>query len=59
MSSKVKIPVYSKDKGFEQYKQELQAWKEVTDVDAKKQAIAVALTIPDKDDSRIRERVFR
>ena len=58
MAEKVKPPLYSKGKGYERYKQELMAWKEISTVEKKKQGILVALSLPEEDDSGIRERVF-
>ena len=45
-------------KNYERYKQELLAWKEITDLDGRKQAIAVALSLPEEDDTQIRDKVF-
>lgn len=59
MAMKINPPTYAKSsKDYERYKQELLAWNEITDVDPKKRGIAIALTLPDGDSSRIREKVF-
>ena len=51
-------PVFNKTKSYESYKQELLAWKEVTDLSSRKQAIAVALSLPEEDETQIRDKVF-
>ena len=58
MTITIKPPVYNNKKNYERYKQELLAWKEITDLDARKQAITVALSLPDEDDTQIRDKVF-
>ena len=56
MAMKIQPPDFRK-KSYDRYKQELSAWKEVTEMDKKKQGIAVALTLPD-DETGIREKIF-
>lgn len=56
MSMKINPPTFSKVKSYERYKQELLAWKTITDVDKKKRGIAIALSFP--EDTSIREKVF-
>ena len=46
MATKIKPPIYTKEKGYERYKQELLAWKEITDAKPEKQGIFVALSLP-------------
>ena len=46
-----------KDKCFERWKTEVLMWSEVTDVQKDKMGIAVALSLPENDESRIREQV--
>ena len=58
MSTKVNPPSFAKTKSYRRYKQELLAWKEVTEVTAERQGIVVALTLPEDDETGIRERVF-
>ena len=41
MAAKISPPQYSKAKGYERYKLELLAWKEVTDIKKEKQGIVV------------------
>jgi hypothetical protein len=57
MSTKINPPSYGpKVKTYELYKQELLAWKEVTELDKKKQGVAIALSLPENDESRIRKK---
>lgn len=39
-------------------KPELLAWKEITELEQKKQGIAIALSLPGNDEPYIREKVF-
>ena len=60
MSMKIDPPDFRKCKNYERYKQELKAWRLVTDVPKKKQGIAIALSLPADGDEEtgIREKVF-
>lgn len=58
MATKINPPTFTKTKSYELYKQELLAWSEITDLDKKKKGVAVALTLPEDDESKIREKVF-
>jgi len=58
MATKINLPIFSKSKSYELYKQELFAWSEITDLDKKKRGVAIALTLPEDDESKIREKVF-
>ena len=57
---KINPPDFRKCKTYERYKQELKAWRLVTDVPKKKQGIAIALSLPADGDEEtgIREKVF-
>ena len=55
---KLKPPTFKSGKSYERYKQELLAWREVTDISKEKQGISVALSLPEDDESGIREKVF-
>lgn len=55
---KLSPPEYNIGKSYERYKQELLAWREITDLSKKKQGIAVALSLPENDNTTIREQVF-
>ena len=57
MSLKINPPILGEN--FERYKQELEAWKLITDVEKKKQGIAIALTLPDDHPSGIRGRSLK
>lgn len=58
MATKINPPIFSKSKSYELYKQELLAWSEITDLDKQKRGVAIALTLPEDDESKIREKVF-
>lgn len=58
MTTRISPPVFGKGKNYEHFKQELLAWREITDLSKAKQGIAVALSLPDNDESQIREKVF-
>ena len=45
-------------KTYELYRQELLAWREVTELRKEKQGIAIALSLPENDNTQIREKVF-
>ena len=45
-------------KTYELYRQELLAWREVTELRKEKQGIAIALSLPENDKTQIREKVF-
>ena len=57
MTMRINPPDF-KSKSYERYKRELEAWKQVTEVDKKKQGIAIALSLPEEHESGIREKVF-
>lgn len=57
MSVKIQPPEL-RGKAYERYKNELKAWAEITDLGKSKRGIAVALTLPEQHESRIREKVF-
>ena len=51
-------PPYLGSKTYELYRQELLAWREVTELRKEKQGIAIALSLPENDKTQIREKVF-
>ena len=57
MSVKINLPKFQ-GKTYEQYRIELTAWCEVADLDDSKQGIAIALSFPDQDEHKLREKVF-
>ena len=58
MGTKVEIPQYKPDKTYEQFKKEINAWRLVTDLKPEKQGVVVALSLPEGDNLKIREKVF-
>ena len=48
----------SDTKTYDEYKRELKGWALVTSVEKKKQAIVVALSIPDSADGSIKQKIF-
>lgn len=58
MTTRINPPTFHKAKNKERFRQELLAWKEITDLSNEKQGIVIALSLPEDDDSQIREKVF-
>ena len=58
MTTGITPPIFNKKKNYERYRHELTAWKEITDLSKDKQGIAIALSLPEDDESQIREKVF-
>lgn len=56
MTTIINPPAFNKDKNYERFKQELLAWKEITDFRQDKQGIAIASSLPEEDESKIREK---
>ena len=58
--SKTNIPVpkFSAEKPYERYKTELNVWSEASDTDKNKHGLLVALSLPEEDESQIRDKVF-
>ena len=54
---KINLPKFQ-GKTYEQYRIELTAWCEVTDLDKSKQGIAIALSFPKQDEQKLCEKVF-
>ena len=48
----------SKLKPYDRYVEELRAWCIVSDLEKKKQGVAIALSLPENDPSNIRDKVF-
>ena len=56
MSLKLSPPRFvSNEKTYERWKTKVKAWELVTDVPKAKRGIAIALSLPDNDSSKIRE----
>ena len=51
-------PPSLRTKTYELYRQELLAWREVTDLKKDKQGVAIAVSLPEDDKTKIREKVF-
>ena len=51
-----KIPIFSKEKSYDVWKNEIAAWQKVTPVENNKQALTIALALP--EGSEVRTRVF-
>ena len=58
MTTKINPPTINKGKPYERFRQELLAWKEITDLSSSKQGIAIALSLPEDDETHIRDKVF-
>ncbi|MCG7877704.1 MAG: hypothetical protein N0C90_15405 [Candidatus Thiodiazotropha endolucinida] len=58
MTTRINPPTFNQAKTYERFKQELLAWTEITDLSKDKQGIAIALSLPEDDESQIREKVF-
>lgn len=56
MSMRINPPTFGDN--YERYKQELLAWREVTDLAKEKRGIAIALTLPENHPCKLREKVF-
>ena len=58
MTAVINPSLLTKKKSYEQWKIETLAWTEITDVSREKQAITVALLLPEKHECGIAEKVF-
>ena len=58
MTTRINPPSLEKAKNYERFKQEVLAWKEITDLAKNKQGIAVALSLPEDDEHQIKDKVF-
>ena len=52
------LPALNKGKCFEIYRKEILAWGKLTDLPKSKQGIVITLSLPEDDETHIRERVF-
>ena len=52
----IKVPIFSKEKSYDVWQVEIKAWQKVTTVEENKQALAIALALP--EGSEVRTRVF-
>ena len=58
MASKVPIPILTEEKSYERYKLELTCWLKLDVLEKSKQGIAIALSLPEKHSSKIKDKVF-
>ena len=58
MTTKINPPSLEKANTYEEFKQEVLAWKEITDLPKNKQGIVVALSLPVDDEHQIKDKVF-
>ena len=58
MTTRINPPSYSSGKSYERFKQELLAWREITELSKNKQGIAVALSLPEDDENKIKDKVL-
>ena len=54
----VNPPTLTKVKTYERFRQETLASTEIADLGKEKQAIAITLSLPEEDETKIREKVF-
>ena len=55
-SGRLNIPIFGGDKSYDRWLQEIKAWKLTTAVEKKKQALTIALALP--EGSEVRRRIF-
>lgn len=58
MTTRINPPSFNSAKSYERFKQEILAWREITELSKTKQGIAVALSLPEEDESQIKDKVF-
>lgn len=58
MTTKINPPSFNSAKSYERFKQEILAWREITELSKKKQGIAVALSLPEDDENQIKDKIF-
>ena len=58
MTTRINSPIFNKRKNYERFRQELTTWKEITDLSKDKQCIVIVLSLPEDDESQIREKGF-
>ena len=58
MTTRINPPTFNKGKNYERFRQQLTAWKEITELSKDKQCIAIALSFPENDESQIRQKGF-
>ena len=58
MGTKIEVPRYKSGSTYEHFKREISAWRLVTELKPEKQGIVVALSLPEDDHLKIKEKVF-
>ena len=58
MATEISIPSLTGSTSYELWKLQTQAWTVVTELSKEKQAVAVALNLPEDDKTKIKEKVF-
>ena len=58
MTTRINPPSLGKGKTYEHFKQEVLAWREITDLAKTKQRIAIALSLTEDDECKITDKVF-
>ena len=58
MATEIRIPTLTGSRNYELWKLQTQAWTFVTEMSKEKQALAVALNLPENDKWKIKEKVF-
>ena len=58
MAARVPIPILTDEKPYERFKVELTCWLKLDIVAKSKQGVAVALSLPEKHPSKIKDKVF-
>ena len=58
MATQIRIPMLTGSINYELWKLQIQAWTFVTEMSKEKQALAVALNLPEDDKRKIKEKVF-
>ena len=51
MTTRINPPSFNDAKYYERFKQEILAWREITESSKNKQGIAAALSLPEEDES--------
>ena len=51
-------PAFTEQKSYSRWIEEIKAWQALTDLDKKKQGLAIALSLPEEGQSSVRDKVF-
>lgn len=58
MTTRINPPTFNRTKTYGMFRQEVIAWTEITELIKDKQGTAIALSLPEDDESQIREKKF-